>query len=175
MQRRINLLASAGLVLGAVFGVAGTMVENAALRGVFWGVDGAGIVMAASLLSLKYFHRENDLVAAGFLVFAIGEGIILSVAAANLTGSAPSFAAGIALWATGLLLISVPGTFTWPARLLGIASALLFAATALQIFAGATLTAVSSPLPFFAYPVLVLTFIGWIWSLLREGPARTNG
>jgi hypothetical protein len=26
----------------------------------------------------------------------------------------------------------------------------------------------SSPLPFFAYPFLVLTFIGWIWTLLRE-------
>ncbi len=26
----------------------------------------------------------------------------------------------------------------------------------------------TSPLPFFAYPVLVLTFLGWIWSLLRE-------
>lgn len=175
MQRQVNLLASAGLVLGAVFGVAGTMVGNAALRGVFWGIDGAGLVMAASLLSLKYFRRDNDLVAGGFLVFAIGQGIILSGAAADLTTSAPSFAAGIALWATGLLLISVPETFTRPARLLGIASALLFAATALQIFAGATLTAVSSPFPFFAYPVLVLTFVGWIWSLLREGPAHPNG
>jgi len=24
------------------------------------------------------------------------------------------------------------------------------------------------PLPFYAYPFLVLTFVGWIWSLLRE-------
>lgn len=175
MQRQVNLLASAGLVLGAVFGVAGSMVESAAVRGVFWGIDGAGLVMAASLLSLKYFRRGDDLVAGGFLVFAIGEGIMLSCAAADLNASVPSFAAGIALWATGLLLISLPRTFTWPARLLGIAGALLFAATALQIFAGSALTAVSSPLPFFAYPVLVLTFIGWIWSLLREAPARPNG
>lgn len=172
MQRRINLLASAGLVLGAVFGIAGTMVADASLRGIFWGIDGAGLVMAASLLSVTYFRRGHDLVAAGFLVFAIGEGLVLSGAAADLAASAPSFAAGIALWATGLLLISGPRMFAAPVRLLGVVSALLFAATALQIFAGAPLTAVSSPLPFFAYPALVLTFAGWIWSLLREQPGQ---
>src|SRR6266550_5474026 len=28
-------------------------------------------------------------------------------------------------------------------------------------------TANSSPLPFFAYPFLVLAFVGWIWTLLK--------
>jgi hypothetical protein len=168
MQKRLNYLASVGLALGGIFGIAGSVVQSAALRGVFWGIDGAGLVMATSLLSLKFFRRECDFVAGGFLVFAIGEGIVLSGAAADLTENAPVFAAGIALWATGLLLISLPKVFSFPARLLGIVSALLFAATALQVLAGASLTAVTAPLPFYAYPFLVLTFVGWIWSLLRE-------
>jgi hypothetical protein len=50
-------------------------------------------------------------VAAGYLVFAIGEGVILSGTAAGAAGSVPAFAAGTALWATGLLLVSIPREF----------------------------------------------------------------
>jgi hypothetical protein len=175
MQRRLNVLAALGLALGAAFGLAGTVVEQPALRSLFWGIDGAGLVMAACLLAVKYFRRENDLVAAGFLVFAIGESVILSGAAAALSDSPPSFAAGTALWATALLLVSIPGEFPVLVRGVGIASAALFAATALLIFSGASLSPISSPLPFFAYPCLVLTFIGWIWILLRENTAMESG
>jgi hypothetical protein len=171
MQGRLNVLAVLGLALGAVFGLAGTAVEQAALRSVFWGIDGAGLVMAACLLALKYFRRANDLVATGFLVFAIGEGVIMSGAAAALSESLPSFAAGAALWATALLLVSIPREFAVLVRAVGIASAVLFATTALLILSGVALSPISSPLPFFAYPFLVLTFIGWIWTLLRENAA----
>jgi hypothetical protein len=40
--------------------------------------------------------------------------------------------------------------------------------TSARIFLGEQLLPTTAPLPFFAYPFLVLTFIGWIWSLLRE-------
>jgi hypothetical protein len=171
MQRRLNLLASLGLAFGGVFGLAGTVVESSSLRSIFWGIDGASLVMSTSLLAVKYFRRESDLVASGFLVFAIGEGVILSGAAAGLSGSLPSFAAGAALWATALLLISIPREFTILVRLVGTVSAFLFAVTALLILSGAALSPVSSPLPFFAYPFLVMTFVGWIWTLLRENMA----
>ena len=170
-QRRLNVLAAVGLALGAVFGLAGTVVEQPALRSVFWGIDGAGLTMAVCLLALKYFRRANDLVASGFLVFAVGEGVIMSGAGATLSDSLPSFAAGTALWATALLLVSIPREFSVPVRGVGITSAALFATTALLILPGAPLSPVSSPLPVFAYPVLVLTFIGWIWTLLRENAA----
>ena len=174
MQSSLNTLAVIGLALGAVFGLAGTVVEQAAIRSVFWGIDGAGLVMAACLLALKYFRRANDLVAAGFLVFAIGEGVIMSGAGATLTESLPTFAAGSALWATALLLVSLPREFAVPVRGVGIASAGLFAATALLILSGAALSPISTPLPFFAYPFLVLTFVGWAWTLLRENAAGTS-
>lgn len=174
MQGRLNILAALGLALGAVFGLAGTVVEPAALRSVLWSIDGAGLVMATCLLALKYFRRANDLVASGFLVFAIGEGVIMSGAAATPSESLPSFAAGAALWATALLLVSVPREFAVPVRGVGMASAVLFAATALLILSGAAISPVSSPLPLYAYPFLVLTILGWIWTLLRDKERSTT-
>lgn len=167
-HRSINVVAAAGLALGAVFGLAGTVAAQPNLRSTSWAIDSSGLVMAAALLTLKFFRKGCDFVAAGFLVFAIGEGVMLSGTAGSLPESVPSFAGGTALWATGLLLISLPKEFAVWVRLAGIAAAVLMAVTAARIFWGEPLSPVSSPLPLFAYPLLVLTFIGWIWRLLGE-------
>ena len=167
MNRKLDILAAIGLALGAIGGLAGSFVGDAALRALCWGVDGAALVMATALLTLKYFRRSQDIVAAGFLVFAVGEGLVLSTAAAALDGPQAVFAGGVALWATALLLISVPNAFPALVRLAGIVAAALFYVVALQILSGTALTPLSQPLPFFAYPVLVLTMAGWIWTLLR--------
>jgi hypothetical protein len=50
-----------------------------------------------------------------------------------------------------------------------VASAILFAITAARNFWGEQLLPTSAPLPSYAYPFLVMTSIGWIWSLLRWG------
>jgi hypothetical protein len=94
--------------------------------------------------------------------------MILSGAAAELTESAPSFAAGTALWATGLCLISIPREFPVWVRFIGIVSSFLFAIISARFLLGEPLSPISSPLPFFAYPFLVITFVGWIWTLLQE-------
>ena len=65
------------------------------------------------------------------------------------------------------MLISIPPVFPLPVRLLGLFAAVLFAATAVPIFTGVQVMPTTSPLPFYAYPVLVATFIGWIWTLVR--------
>jgi hypothetical protein len=168
MRNPLNLVAAIGLALGAVLGMAGTLVAQPSLRNLFWGIDGLGLVVAAALLSLKFFRKGSDFVAAGFLVFAIGEAVMLSGTAAGLSGSVPAFAAGTALWAASLLLISIPREFPILVRVVGIASSILFAITATRIFWGEQLLPTSSPLPFFGYPFLVFTFIGWIWTLLKE-------
>jgi hypothetical protein len=94
--------------------------------------------------------------------------VILSGTAATLEASVPSFAAGISLWSAALLLTCVPRTFAGWTRLAGIAGSVLFAITAARIFWGEQLLPIASPLPFFAYPLLVFTFVGWITALLRE-------
>jgi hypothetical protein len=169
MSGKINVIAAVGLALGGALGMAGAMVSQQNVQAILWAIDGAGLVMATALLAMKYFRLGNDIVAGGFLVFAIGEGVILlSGPAAGLAGSIPAFAAGSALWGTALLLVSIPKLFAAPVRLLGIASAVLFIITSARIFWGEQLLPTSTPLPTYAYPFLVATFVGWIWTLWRE-------
>lgn len=166
-DRQVRFLVLAGLAVGAVLGMAGTFAPSAALRGLAWGIDGVALVVATALLTVSYFRQGQDVVASGFLVFAIGEGLILSGAAMDLAASVPSFGAGISLWAAALALISGPRVFPGLVRVLGLVASILFAATAVQIFAGASLLPTTAPLPFFAYPVLVATLFGWIWTLSK--------
>jgi len=167
MKNPVNVLAAVGLTMGGVFGLIGTVVAQPNLRAASWGIDSVGLVVATSLLALRYFRAGNDFVAAGFLVFAIGEGVMLSGTAGSLTASVPAFAAGTALWSAALLLTSIPGEFAVGVRLAGIIGSILFAITAARIFWGEQVLPISSPLPFFAYPFLVLTFAGWVWKLLK--------
>lgn len=168
MRNTLEILACIGLALGAVFGMAGSVVGDAVLRSLFWGLDGTGLVMAAALLTLKFHRQKSDMVAAGFLVFTVGETLILSGTAMTLQAAAPSFAAGAALWGTALLLISVPREFPPTVRGLGIISGLLFLVTAVMVLSGQALTALSRPLPYFAYPLFGLTIIGWIITILSR-------
>jgi hypothetical protein len=173
MKSPINLLAATGLAFGGIFGLAGTIVTQQNLRAACWGIDAVGLIVATALLALKYFRAGNDIVSAGFLVFAIGEAVILSGTAATLEASVPSFAAGTALWSAALLLTSVPSHFAIGIRVPAIIAAVLFAITAGRIFWGEQVLPTSSPLPFFAYPFLVLTFAGWIWTLLKKDQPAT--
>ena len=168
MHSAINVIAIVGLALGGALGMAGAMVTQQNLQAILWAIDSAGIVAASALLAVKYFRTGHDVVAGGFLVFAIGEGVLLSGTAAGPAGSVPAFAAGTTLWATALLLISVPKLLATPIRILGIVSAILFIITAARIFWGEQLLPTTAPLPTYAYPLLVATFIGWIWTLWRE-------
>ncbi|MCZ4092416.1 hypothetical protein [Sinorhizobium psoraleae] len=164
----VNALATIGLALGGVFGMAGTMTSDPNLQALAWAIDGSGLVMASALLALKFHRKGSEIVAAGFLVFAIAEGVIMSGTAAGPSASVSSFGAGIALWATALLVISIPRHFPTWVRAFGIVAAVLFLVTAARIFSGEQVLPTASPLPFFAYPFLVATFAGWIWSLSRE-------
>ena len=174
-RRSLDIIAAIGLGFGAVFGLAGTMVSQAPLRQMFWAIDGIGLVVASALLTVKFLRKGNDCVAAGFLVFAIGESLLVSGTAAGLAGSVPSFGGGVALWAVALLLTSIPGEFATWVRLVGVVASVLFAVVAARIFWGEQLLPTSTPLPFFAYPFLVITLLGWIWFLVKGERVATSG
>jgi hypothetical protein len=159
---RRRLIASGGLVVGAVLGIAGTFAP-APLRGVAWGIDGIALVVASALLTIHYFRKGEDTAAAGFLVFLAAETLIVSGSAMELAASAPSFAAGAGLWAASLALVSSSGAMPRLLRGVGFVASVLLAVAALQIFAGRPLTPLSQPLPFFAYPFLAATLVGWAW------------
>lgn len=172
MKDASKLVITIGIVIGGVLGMAGTMVSQQNVRAIAWSIDGTALVMATCLLALRYFRRGNDFVAAGFLVYAIGEAVMLGGTAGTLEASVPAFAAGTALWSAGLLLTGMPREFAIWARLASIVAAILFAITSLRIFWGEAVLPISRPLPYFAYPFLVLAFAGWIWALFKaeKGP-----
>lgn len=105
------------------------------------------------------------------LVFAVGEGLILSGAAMDLAASTPSFGAGVGLWAASLALVSASSVMPPAVRAVGFLGAFLFAVVAWQIFSGHALTPLSQPLPFYAYPFLAATLCGWAWVHYRHRAA----
>lgn len=160
---RPSTVAPICLIFGALLGLAGSFAPSDSLRGLAWGLDGTLLIVAAALLAVYCLRHSDESLAAGFLVFIAGQALVVSGSAMSLEASSPLFAAGTGLWAAALVLISVPKVMPTPARVLGILAAVLFAATALQTFAGRGLTPLSEPLPFFAYPVFVLTLFAWAW------------
>ena len=81
----------------------------------------------------------------------------------ELVVAGPVFGAGVGLWAASLALISAPNIMPGWVRAAALIAALLLVTVALQIFAGQPLTPLSRPLPFFAYPFLAATLVGWAW------------
>ena len=169
-DEQILSVAAAGLVIGALFGMAGTFAPTAELRSLAWGTDGIALVVASALLALHHVRRGDVQLAAGFLVFLAGETLIVSGSAMDLAASAPSFAAGTGLWSAALALVSATPIMPKVVRVTGTIAGILFAVTAAGIFGGAGLTPLSNPLPFYAYPFLAMTLFGWAWV---HRPARS--
>ena len=163
-----RLVVPISLVVGGVLGMAGTFVGSTTLRGVLWGLDGIALIVATSLLTVHHVRRQNTVVAAGFLVFIAAETLILATAAMDLASVSPVFGAGTGLWAASLALVSTPRVMPFWLRAVAVVAALLFAGVAVQVFGGLALTPLSRPLPFFAYPFLVITLFGWAWVHYRD-------
>ncbi|MER8374334.1 hypothetical protein [Mesorhizobium sp. M1406] len=167
MRSTSDIVAAIGLAIGGAFGLAGTFVASAPLRETLWTIDGVALVVATALLTMKYQRLGNDCVAAGFLTFLAGESLLLAGNAAGLEASVPSYVGGISLWAAALVMVSAPKTFAVWMRLTALVAAVLFVVSACMIIWGAPLLPTSSPLPAAGYPFLVMTFAGWIWTLVK--------
>lgn len=106
-----DTVASLGLAIGGALGLAGTFVASAPLRETLWTIDGAALVMATALLTMKYQRLGNDCVAASFLTFLAVETLLMAGNAAGLQASVRSYVGGISLWAAALVMVSAPKTF----------------------------------------------------------------
>ncbi|MER8902011.1 hypothetical protein [Mesorhizobium sp. M0772] len=167
MRTTSDTVTAIGLAIGGAFGLAGTFVTSAPMRETLWAIDGVALVMATALLTMKYQRLGNDCIAAGFLTFLAGESLLMAGNAAGLEASVPSYV-GISLWAAALVLIGAANTFALWMRLTGLIAAILFVVTVAMVLWGAPLLPTSAPLPAAGYPCLVLTFAGWIWTLLKS-------
>ena len=166
-DRQLRIIAATCLVAGSVLGILGTFVPPP-MRGLLWALDGFALVVAAALLAMDFYRKGHDVAAAGFIVFAIGQGLVVSGAGMDPADVVSPFAAGAGLWAAGVALVSAPPVMPFLVRILGFITAVLFAIFALQVFAGNPLTSLSTPLPFLAYPFLVATLICWAWLIVRR-------
>ena len=167
-EKSTRITAAIGLVVGALLGLLGSFAPSDSLRALAWGIDGVALVLAGALLTIYYFRKGEDGTAAGFLVFAIGEALILSSSGINLDDHLTAFGAGTSLWSVALFLISFQKTFRLPFRCTGALAATLFAILSVMIFTGGRVNALTRPLPFFIYPVFVITLLGWAWTLLTQ-------
>jgi hypothetical protein len=167
-SRRMDVIIEIGLVAGAVLGILGSVVTAQNIRAEAWTVDGVGLIVATCLLALRFFRHGDDCVAAGFLVYALGEAVVSIGNAAGPVNSIPSFQAGTALWSAGLMLTATPRVLTRATRLASFVAAILFAVVSIRIAWGEQILATSRPLPYFAYPFLVLTFAGWFWHVAKR-------
>ena len=168
-ERLTKIAASIGLFTGGIFGMAGSFLTSATLRNLAWGIDGVGLILATALLTIYYFRKGLDTTAAGCLIFAIGEGLILSSSGLDLNSNVSSFGAGTSLWAASLFVTSLQKTYALFIRCTGLAAAILFSVAAVQIFSAQPTNALTKPLPFYAYPIFVITIFGWAWTLLDKG------
>lgn len=162
-EKQIRAVAATGLVIGALLGMAGSFAPSAELRSLAWAADGVALVVGSALLVVYHLRQGDGQLAAGFLIFLAGETLIVSGSAMDLEASAPSFAAGAGLWSAALALVSSSPLMPRLLRALGAIAAILFAVTAARIFGGVDLTPLSEPLPFYAYPFLAVTLLGWAW------------
>ncbi|MBS1523825.1 MAG: hypothetical protein JST50_22670 [Bacteroidetes bacterium] len=166
----VLIIAAVGFLTGCILGMAGSFVPSDIIRNILWAIDSCGLILAAALLALYLSKKGYDIAAAGFLIFAIAESIVFFSCAGELNANIPAFGTGACLWALSLAVISFQKVFPLFVRGTGIISALLFAVTAFQIFTGHPATALTKPLPFFAYPFYAATLAGWAWNLVyRKG------
>ena len=170
-KNRLARLAAVCLAAGGILGLAGAFAPKE-FRGIAWGIDGIALVMGTLLLAVHHLKLGNEQLAAGFLTFVAGQTLVVSSSAMDLAASSPSFGAGVGLWAAGLAMVSAPPIMPVFVRITGAIAAVLFTIVSIRIFGGTPLDPLSKPLPFNAYPFLVITLLGWGWTHLRRARAE---
>ena len=70
-EKNILNTASIGLSIGFTLGMIGSIVPSDIARNILWAIDSCGLILATALLTLYFFRKGHDIVAAGFLIFII--------------------------------------------------------------------------------------------------------
>lgn len=155
----------AGLAVGGMLGLGGTFVGQGAVQDVLYALSAVGLILASTLLAVGHASTGRWLAAAGFALLALGETRLLSPT--DAPGADASFAAGVLLYAPGLLLVALSSWASRWVRAAGAAAAVLFATHALVYFGGGAVDS-TGPLASIGYGLLTVTLAGWIITVLRS-------
>lgn len=163
-------IVTVGLAIGGLLGFSGSFVGPGAVQDVLYAVSAVGLILAATLLAVEHASTGRRLAAAGFALLALGETRLLSPT--DAPGADVSFAAGVMVYAPGLLLIALSSWAPRWVRASGAAAAVFFAVHALVYFTGRTVDS-TGPLASIGYGLLTMTVAGWVITVLRS-PRREH-
>ena len=167
MKKRTNHLASIGLAIGAVFGLSGLFFTEPVTQTCLFVISGVGLSAGLALLSVKFLRENDDCLAAGFMLFSIGEAILTCNTPAEESTADASFACGMLFYVVAFILISLSKRFPLWLRLTGLAAAIPFSIAAARFLLGYGIDS-SDTFPGMGYGLLTLCIVGWIITLLRE-------
>lgn len=161
-----------GLIVGAVLGFGGNFFERGNTQDLLYGLSALGLILSSVLLAVEHAAAGHRLAAAGFALLALGETRVLNPT--DAPGAEASFAAGVLLYAPGLLMIALSDWAPRWVRLVGATAAVPFAAHALVYLGGGAIDS-TDPLAGIGYALLTVTFIGWTLTVLgseKAAPAQ---
>jgi hypothetical protein len=169
MSHRVLIVV--GFVIGAVLGFGGNFLPAGPPQNIAHALSSLGLIMSSALFAAWFARRGHNIVAVGFALLALAEGILLSglflLASTPTDHGAYAFAAGVALYAVALPLASVPPAFPIWTRIVGALAAIPFAAHALLWRAPDP----SGPLASIGYVLLIVAIVGWIIAVLQAAPS----
>ena len=171
MKNRYNLIASIGLIIGAVFGIAGGMLTDAHMQACAYEISSIGLIYASAMLCILYLRQSQDVLAAGWLLMCIGEAAMSTGTGGGQPFSQPMFAAGMGIYLPALLMISIPAVYPLWSRISGLIAAGLFTITAGLIYSGTEVLSTHT-LPTMAYTLLTIGMIGYIMTLLKKDSSK---
>lgn len=157
-----------GFALGVLLGFGGNFVEPGNVQNVMFGISALGLIIASVLLLLAHAAAGHHFAAAGFALLALGETRILNPT--QVPGGEASFAAGVLLYAPGLLLLALSGWAPRWVRIVGAVAAVPFTAHGLAYLGGAAIES-TDPLAAAGYTLFTVTVIGWLLTVRRTGRA----
>ncbi len=173
MKTQSNLIASIGLGIGVILGMSGLAFTAPTTQLCLFVISGIGFTTGLALLAFKFSKEKQEILATGFLLFAIGEAISTLNAAADEKTANAAFAGCMLFYFVGYLFICLTPKFPLWTRISGMASALIFVVAASRFYLGYGINSADT-LPGIGYGLLTLTIVGWIVYLLRERPILTS-
>ncbi|MDQ3769165.1 MAG: hypothetical protein M3370_06785 [Actinomycetota bacterium] len=130
-----------------------------------YAVSALGLILASVILAVQHLSAGHLLVAAGFVLLALGETRVLNPT--DAPGGEASFAGGVLLYAPALVMIALSKWAPLWARVTGAIAAVPFAAHGLVYLGGGDIDS-TGPLAGIGYALLTVTIIGWIVTVLRS-------